>query len=90
MNKQAEKNKKISEALAKTREKRLNQECKVFDLKIINNKLNLNQKEALKRVFLEAKWLKNDIIASPNINKYDTKTKSVLVKNQMVSLSREI
>lgn len=31
-------------------------------------------------MFLEAKWLKNDIIASPNINKYDTKTKSVLVK----------
>ena len=80
MNKQAEKNKKISEALAKTRAKRLNQECKVFDLKIIKNKLNLKQKEALKRVFLEAKWLKNDIIASPNINKYDTKTKSVLVK----------
>ena len=80
MNKQAEKNKKISEALAKTRAKRLNQECKTFDLKIVQNKLNLKQKEALKRVFLEAKWLKNDIIASDNINKYDTKTKSVMVK----------
>lgn len=75
-----EKNKRISESLARTRAKREQQSCKTFDLKITHNKLNLVQKEALKRVFLEAKWLKNHIIASNNINDYDTKTKSVQVK----------
>lgn len=75
-----EKNKKISATLAKTRAKRLTQECKVFDLKIIDNKLNLVQKEALDRLFLEAKWYKNSIIACGNINGYDTKTKNVQVK----------
>ena len=75
-----EKNKKISATLAKTRAKRAQQECKVFDLKIIMNKLNLVQKEALDRVFLEAKWYKNSIIACGNINGYDTKTKNAKVK----------
>lgn len=77
MSTQTEKHKRISETLAKTRAKRLTQECKTFDLKIITNKLNKAQKEALARVFLEAKWLKNNIISSNNIDKYDTKIKSV-------------
>lgn len=77
---QSEKNKKISETLARTRAKREQQACKTFDLKITMNKLNLVQKEALSRTFLEAKWLKNSIIASTNINDYDTKVKTVQVK----------
>lgn len=75
-----EKNKKISATLAKTRAKRAQQECKVFDLKIIKNKLILVQKEALERVFLEAKWYKNSIIACENIDVFDTKAKNVQVK----------
>ena len=75
-----EKNKKISATLAKTRAKRAQQECKVFDLKIVMNKLNLVQKEALDRLFLEAKWYKNTIIACGNISGYDTKTKNAKVK----------
>ena len=71
-------NQKIAENGKKTREKRLNQDCKTFDLKIVKNKLNLSQKEALKRVFLEAKWFKNNIIASSNINGLTTKKQSIV------------
>lgn len=49
-----EKNKKIKESFLKTREKRQSQVCKVFSIKI--------QKEQLKMLFVEAKWLKNDIL----------------------------
>ena len=57
-----EKNKKIKQSFLRTREKRQSQECKVFSLKIQNNKLNKIQKEQLKMLFVEAKWLKNDIL----------------------------
>lgn len=57
-----EKNKKIKESFLKTREKRQSQVCKVFSIKIQNNKLNKIQKEQLKMLFVEAKWLKNDIL----------------------------
>lgn len=57
-----EKNKKIKQSFLRTREKRQLQECKVFSLKIQNNKLNKIQKEQLKMLFVEAKWLKNDIL----------------------------
>lgn len=75
-----EKNKKISESIAKTRAKRAQQECKTFNLKIVKNKLSQAQSEAINRLFLEAKWLKNGIIASEEINDYDTKTKTVQIK----------
>lgn len=71
-----ERNRKISENGKLTREKRKIQECKTFDLKIVQSKLNKTQKEALNRVFLEAKWYMNSIIASDNINKITTKKQS--------------
>lgn len=76
-----ERNRKIAENGEKTREKRKTQECKTFDLKIVQNKLNKTQKEALTRLFLEAKWYKNSVIASKNINKVTTlKQSTVQVK----------
>ena len=38
--------------------------CKTYDIKIQNNKLNKAQKEALTRIFLEAKWIRNDALAN--------------------------
>lgn len=75
MDKQAllERNKLIAENGKLTRARRALQECKVFDLKIIDNKLKLSQKEALDRLFLEAKWHKNTIIACDNIQTISTK-----------------
>lgn len=57
------KNAKIKETLALTREKRKSQQCKVFDLKIVENKLSKRQFEDLKMQFVESKWLYNDILA---------------------------
>ena len=78
MDKQAllERNKLIAENGKLTRARRAQQECKVFDLKIIMNKLKHSQKEALDRVFLEAKWYKNKIIACDNVQAISTKKQS--------------
>ena len=74
-------NAKIAEQGKLTRIKRARQECKTFNLKIVKNKLSQAQNEAINRLFLEAKWLKNSIIASENISKISTKKQSeVLAK----------
>lgn len=66
------KNKKIAESFAKTRSKRQTQSCKVITCKIQFNHLNNIQKETLKMMFVEAKWLYNHIInISKNINIFD-------------------
>jgi len=58
------KNAKISASRKKTHERRQHQTCKTYDIKIQSNKLNKAQKEALTRIFLEAKWLRNDALAN--------------------------
>ena len=76
-----EKNLKIKESFLKTREKRQSQECKVFSLKIQNNKLNKIQKEQLKMLFVEAKWLKNDILNYfEKNNNFDYKIQKTIFK----------
>lgn len=57
-----DKNKKIKETYLATKAKRLNQSCKVYKVKIQNNKLNLVQEENLKMLFIEAKRLYNYIL----------------------------
>jgi hypothetical protein len=57
------KNQKIAQHGKDTRNRRKNQDCKVFSIKIQTNKLSHIQKEQLKMLFVEAKWLKNDILA---------------------------
>lgn len=59
-----EKNKAIAASLKATRERRKNQTCKVFELKVQSNKLSATQREALFMLFVEAKWLYNDCLAS--------------------------
>lgn len=67
--KQIKKNATIAASLAATRAKRKNQICRVFTLKIQDSKLSKQQHEALKMVFVEAKWLRNEIIASDDVFK---------------------
>lgn len=71
---------KIKASLKATREKRETQHCKVYELKINSKKLNSTQKEQLKRAFLEAKWLKNTILASENIFSFNPSVKKAHVK----------
>ena len=76
-----EKNKRIRESFLKTREKRKSQECRTFVLKIQNNKLNHLQKEQLKMLFVEAKWLKNDILNNfEKTNSLDYKLEKIISK----------
>lgn len=83
-----EKNKLISQTIKATYEKRSNQLCRVFTVKIQENTLSKIQKEQLKMMFVEAKWLKNAILAwsdnNPNnkIWNYDTKVKTITHKDK--------
>ena len=56
------KNTSIKEAMKATHEKRKSQVCRVFMLKVQKNKLSARQKEDFKMLFVEAKWLYNDIL----------------------------
>jgi len=56
------KNMLISISMSETREKRKSQQCRVYEIKIQTNKLNLIQKESLKMIFIEAKWIRNEMI----------------------------
>lgn len=49
--------------MQKTRAKRSKQVCRVFKVKIDTSKLSALQKEQLKMMFVEGKWIKNDRIA---------------------------
>lgn len=57
-----EKKAKIKASLSETREKRKSQVCRVFKVKIQQNRLSKKQKEELKMIFVEAKWVRNYII----------------------------
>jgi transposase len=76
------KNQKIKDSLVATREKRKNQLCKVFELKLVANQMNQSQIEFLNRIFLEAKWMYNDILNYNDLKTYDTKKKQVEVLNK--------
>ena len=58
-----EKNQAIKETYLATLERRKGQECKVFKVKIQENKLNAMQCNFLKMVFVEAKWMYNATLA---------------------------
>lgn len=81
-----EKNKRISETKRSTIERHSSMLIKTFDVKIQWNACSKVQKEALERVFLEQKWLKNYIIywsenPENKINKFNIKQKKITKKN---------
>ena len=56
-----ERNKLIGDNSKQTRAKRKTQICKTFRFKIDRDRLNKRQKECLKMMFVEAKWIYNYI-----------------------------
>lgn len=56
------KNKQIGQKRRETNDRHRNMVCKVFDVKIQQNKLNKQQKECLSMYFVEAKWIYNYIL----------------------------
>jgi len=80
-----EKNAQIKATLLATKERRKTQKCFVFSTKIDYRKLNKSQKEQLQKLFVEAKWVYNDIInhlESDKLSSWSDKKKSVMVKQK--------
>lgn len=80
-----DKNESIRQAMINTHNKRKNQICKTYKIKIDKSSLSSIQKEQFTRMFLEAKWLWNDILNWSNLAEENTPfnykiTKTVKVK----------
>jgi putative transposase len=71
----------IKAALKATKAKRKNQFCRVYELKIDKSHLNNETREHLNRLFLEAKWFYNHILAQKDIFNldFDDKIKEIPV-----------
>ena len=81
------KNTMIADTMRATYAKRKGQTCRVFQCKIQDNKLTAAQREALKMIFVEGKWLYNAIlnhsdIDGNSIDSYDTKKITVIHKDK--------
>jgi len=78
-----EKNSKIREKRKQTLLRRKSQEAKTFELKLDKSKISKTKLAILNRLFLEAKWFTNYIIANGILNfkpHADYKVKTVPVK----------
>ena len=69
----SERNRLIGENGLRTRMKRAKQICKTFRFKIDYDNLNLQQKEYIKMLFVEAKWIYNYLISQDDIYSFDYK-----------------
>lgn len=82
------KNKQISQTKRDTIERHKNMLVKTFDVKIQENKLSKQQKEALETIFLEQKWYKNYILnwceqdENNRITKFNTKLNQITKKDK--------
>lgn len=75
----SKKNAQIAASYAATKERRANQVCRVRTLKVQDNCLTGSQREALKMMFIEARWLTNAAIGWINYG-YKLKDYPVLAK----------
>ena len=57
------KNMQIKNSMKETRKRRSSMLCKVFECKVVSNKLNQKQKEQINQYFREAKWMRNYCVA---------------------------
>ena len=71
---------KIRKTLHETKDRRSSMTCKVIECKVDISALSQKTTDSLNQLFLECKWFYNSLIASENINGYDTKVTNVQVK----------
>ena len=76
-----EKNLKIKDTLCATKARRANMDCRVISAKIQENRLSKVKLEKLIRCFLEAKWLRNAVVATDSLSLEDTSHVQVKVKD---------
>ena len=62
------KNRKIAETRKATRNRRLDQVCKVYECKVDMSKLSIVQEHQLEMMFVEARWIWNYILNQDEIN----------------------
>jgi len=89
------KNREIGETLKRTKAKRENQVCRTYELKIDKSHLNAEAQKHLTRLFLEAKWFYNSLIAQGKLDRdglwnADYKVQKVMVKRKSVFEEREL
>jgi len=80
------KNESIRQAMRNTHNKRKSQVCKTYKVKIDSSALSTTQKEQLVRMFLEAKWLYNDILNWCNLSEDNKPWNYVIGKTVNVKL----
>jgi len=71
---------KQSQTRRETLERRKGQVCKVYELKICRQRLSKTTHAALIRMLVEAKWLRNAILAADDVFNLEPKIKQVEVK----------
>jgi len=69
----------IKQSLKQTFQKRLNQDCKVFELKIDISHLSIKRLNDIKLLFTESKWLYNHLLNQENIFSFNTKTNQIQI-----------
>ena len=77
-----DKNLKIKDTLRATKERRSQMDCRVFSVKVQKNRLSRAKEEKLNRCFLEAKWLRNAVVATERLSLEDTSRVQVKVKDK--------
>lgn len=82
------KNKNIASSMAATMAKRKGQQCRVYKVKIDESRLSAKQKEQLKMLFVEAKWLYNDCLnwLDENNGKYAS---DYIISKQITKLDKD-
>lgn len=76
-----EKNLKIKDTLRATKERRSQMDCRVFSVKVQENRLSCAKEERLNRCFLEVKWLRNAVVATDSMSLEDTSNVQVKVND---------
>lgn len=77
-----EKNLKIKDTLRATKERRSQMDCCVFSVKIQENRLSRAKEDRLNCCFLEAKWLRNAVVATDSLSLEDTSHVQVKVNGK--------
>jgi hypothetical protein len=67
------KNEQIRQTLLETQKRRQNQILKVYEVKVDCHHVSKEDLKKLNHLFVETKWIQNDVIASNDIFKYDYK-----------------
>ena len=74
-----ERNRKIRENGKATRERHSQMNCRVFSVKIQENRLSKTKLEKIQRCFLEGKWLYNAVLATDTLTLEDTSSVQIKV-----------